>query len=74
MVSDGFHWKITEENKELLKKIKKIIINALENETYVNAKVSNKRMIDLPDKPINLIATFFRKDNMQYRISVEIMD
>ena len=74
MVSDGFYWKITEENKELLKKIKEIIINALENESYVNAKVSNKRMIDPPDKPINLIATGFRKDNVQYRISVEIMD
>ncbi|KKN54082.1 hypothetical protein LCGC14_0595760 [marine sediment metagenome] len=73
-MKDRFHWKIKEENKGLLKKIMKMINNALKNENYVNAKVSNKRMIDPPDTPINLITTGFIKDNVQYRISVEIMD
>jgi len=64
-----FHWKISEENKERLTKAIEIIRNTLENEEYVKSKVSNKRNID----QIDLISLGFIKEDVQYRISVEIM-
>ncbi len=74
MENYGFHWKISEENKERLTKAIGIVRNTLENEGYINAKVSNSRMIDPPNTPINIIALGFIKEDVQYRISVEIMD
>ncbi len=69
-----FHWKISEENKERLTKPTEIIRIALENEGFINARVSNSRRIDPPDTPINLIALGFIKEDVQYRISIEIME
>lgn len=68
-----FHRKISEENKERLTKAIGIIRNTLENEEYIKSKVSNKRNIDLPNTPIDIITLGFIKETVQYRISVEIM-
>lgn len=68
-----FHRKIFEESKERLIETIEIIRNTLENEEYVKSKVSNKRRIDLPNTPIDIITLGFIKEGVQYRISVEIM-
>ena len=68
-----FHRKISEENKEILTKTIEIIRNTLENEEYIKSKVSNRRNIDLPNTPIDIITLGFIKEAIQYRISVEIM-
>jgi hypothetical protein len=68
-----FHRKISEENKERLTKAIEIIRNTLENEQFVKSRVSNKRNIDLPNTPIDIITLGFIKGDVQYRISVEIM-
>lgn len=69
-----FNTNITEENKVLLNKVIDIIGKTLENEGYINARVSSKRSVDLSLTPINLVALGFTKENIQYKISIEIMD
>lgn len=68
-----FNRNITEENKELLKNLIEIIGKTLENEGYTNAKVSSRRSVDASMTPINLIALGFIKDEVEYKVSIEIM-
>ena len=67
------HRKVSEENEESLTKTIEIIRNTLEKEGYIKSKVSNKRRVDPPNTPIDLVALGFIKKDVQYRISVEIM-
>ena len=62
--------------RSILKRYKVIDIigKTLENEGYINARVSSKRSVDLSLTPINLVALGFTKENIQYKISIEIMD
>jgi len=68
-----FNKNIEQYNKERLKRVIDIIGNVLTTEGYSNAKVSANRSLDASFTPINLVTLGFIKEDIQYRISIEIM-
>lgn len=68
-----FHKNISNENKERLTKIKEAIEKTLQTEGYTKGNVISKRLLDLSFTPINLIELGFLKENIQYKITIEIM-
>jgi len=71
-----YHKDISEENKEKLEKIKKIIQNILREQNYNDFKpiFGFRRQTDISGNPVNDISFKFNQDNVIYSISIGILD
>ncbi len=71
-----YHKDISEENKEKLEKIKKIIQNILREQNYNDFKpiFGFRRQTDISGNPVNNISFKFNQDNVIYSISIGILD
>lgn len=68
-----FHKNISNENKERLTKIMEAVEKTLQTEGYTKGNVISNRLLDVSFTPINLIELGFLKENIQYKITIEIM-